>query len=203
MVEVDDTSDWEKSIWVLELEEAMAATTQTPIVVQRQERGHLDGEMYHTVELVGNIELQSWFSQKIIAKMAWFGFDLGKGLGANLQGIVEPIQLVRHSTTFGLGYKYTTEEWLDWQPFREGYYYSLKKPIPPLHQSFRSAGFIGGFIDELLEDMKGLSLIKEEGKGCNVVTNEEEKGDPRESDEAKISISIWTSTPSRPRRASG
>ncbi|KAK4723775.1 hypothetical protein R3W88_026554 [Solanum pinnatisectum] len=84
-------------------------------------RGHLDGEMYHTVELVGNIEVQPWFSQKIIDMMAWFGFELEKGLGTNLQGIVEPIQPVRQSTTFGLGYKYTTEEWLDWHPPRDGY----------------------------------------------------------------------------------
>ncbi|XP_049406209.1 uncharacterized protein LOC125869828 [Solanum stenotomum] len=107
-------------------------------------RGHLDGEMYHTVELVGNIE-----------------------------------------------------------PPRDGYYYPLKKPISPLHQSFRSAGFMGGIMDELLEDMKGLSLTKEEGKVCNVVINAEEKGDPRGSSEVKINMSIWTSTPSRPRRASG
>ena len=60
----------------------------------------MDGEMYHTVELVGNIELQPWFSQKIIDMMAWFGFELGKGLGVELQGIVEPIQPVRYSTTF-------------------------------------------------------------------------------------------------------
>ncbi|KAK4726919.1 hypothetical protein R3W88_031836 [Solanum pinnatisectum] len=62
---------------------------------------------------------------------------------------------------------------------------------------------MGGIIDELLEDMKGLSLAKEEGKGNNVVINEEEKGDPRGRNEVKISINIWTSTPSRPRQASG
>ena len=166
-------------------------------------RENMDGEMYHTVELVGNIELQPWFSQKIIDMMAWFGFELGKGLGAKLQGIVEPIQPVRHSTTFGLGYKYTTEEWLDWRPPRDGYYYPLKKPIPPLYQSFRSAGFMGDNIDEISDDLKGLSLTKEEGKVCNVVINEEEKGGPSGSKEAKISVSNWTSTPSRPRRASG
>ncbi|KAK4707118.1 hypothetical protein R3W88_033332 [Solanum pinnatisectum] len=221
MVEVDDTSDWEKSIYVLEPEEAMAATTQTPIVVQRRIPLEVEVAMPKTPFTVcrapppvqydthvvpwnykkGKAKLEE-ADTKIIDMMAWFGVELGKGLGANLQGIVEPIRPVRHSITFGLGYKYTTEEWLDWQPFREGYYYPLKKPIPPLHQSFRSAGFMGGIIDELLEDMKGFSLIKEEGKGCNVVTNDEEKGDPRESDEAKINISIWTSTPSRPRRAS-
>ncbi|KAK4722013.1 hypothetical protein R3W88_012246 [Solanum pinnatisectum] len=135
--------------------------------------------------------------------MAWFGFELGKGLGANLQGIVEPIQPVQHSTTFGLGYKYTTEEWLDWQSPRDGYYYPLNKPIPALHQSFQSAGFMSGIIDVLLEDMKGLSLTKEEGEGCNVVINKEEKGDPRGDNETKISINIWTSTPPRPRQASG
>ncbi|KAK4727619.1 hypothetical protein R3W88_032536 [Solanum pinnatisectum] len=62
---------------------------------------------------------------------------------------------------------------------------------------------MGDIIDELLEDMKGLSLTNEEGKGYNVMINEEEKGEPRGSNEAKISISIWTSTSSRPRQASG
>ncbi|KAK4733723.1 hypothetical protein R3W88_007984 [Solanum pinnatisectum] len=216
MVEVDDTSDWEKSIWPLEPEEAMTATTQTPIVVQRRIPFEVEVAMlkppftvcrapppvqYDTHVVPWNYKKGK--TKKIIDMMAWFGFEFGKSLGANLQGIVKPIQSVRHSTNFGLGYKYTMDEWLDWQPFREGYYYPLKKPIRPLHQYFRSAGFMGGIIDELLEDMKGLSLIKEDGKGYNVMTNEEEKGDPRESDEAKISISIWTSTPSRPRRASG
>ena len=63
-------------------------------------RKHMDGEMYHTVDLVGNIELEFWFSQKMIYMMAWFGFELGKGLWDELQGIVEPIQPVRYSTTF-------------------------------------------------------------------------------------------------------
>ncbi|XP_049385795.1 uncharacterized protein LOC125849877 [Solanum stenotomum] len=36
MVEVEDTSDWEKSIWVLEPEETMTTTAQTPMVVQRR-----------------------------------------------------------------------------------------------------------------------------------------------------------------------
>lgn len=124
-------------------------------------------------------------------------------MGSELQGIVEPIQPVQHSTTFGLGYKYTNEEWLDWQPPKNGYYYPLKKPILSLHQSFRSAGFMKCFIDEILHDLKGLSLTKEEGKVCNVVINEEEKGSPSGRREAKISVSNWTSTPSRPRRASG
>ena len=61
----------------------------------------MDGEMYHTVELVRNIELYPWFSQKIIDMMAWFGFELGKGLWDELQGIVEPIHPFRHSTTIG------------------------------------------------------------------------------------------------------
>ena len=32
--------------------------------------------------------------------------------------------------------------------------------------------------DEISDDLKGLSLTKEEGKVCNVVINEEEKGGP-------------------------
>lgn len=62
---------------------------------------------------------------------------------------------------------------------------------------------MGGLIDELLEDIKYLFLTKEEGKGCNVVINEEEKWGPIGDSEAGISISIWTSTPFRPRRAFG
>uniref|UniRef100_A0A3Q7JXA6 G-patch domain-containing protein n=1 Tax=Solanum lycopersicum TaxID=4081 RepID=A0A3Q7JXA6_SOLLC len=159
------------------------------ISVQYQDKV-INKALVDVVELVGNIELQPWFSQKIIDMMAWFGFELGKGLGAELQGIVEPIQ------------PYTTEEWLDWQPPRDGYYYPLKKPIPPLHQSFRSTGFMGGIIDEISEDLKGLSLTKEEAKVCNVVINKEEKGGPSGSKEAKIRVSNWTSTPSRPCQAS-
>lgn len=78
-------------------------------------------------------------------------------------------------------YEYTTKEWFDWQPIRYGYSYPLKEPIQPLHQSFRSPGFICGIIGEFLEEMKGLSLTKEEGKVCNVIINKEEKGDPRGS----------------------
>ena len=49
-------------------------------VVVHREKGHpvymiegrenMDGEMDHTVDLVGNIELQPWFSKKIIYMMA-------------------------------------------------------------------------------------------------------------------------------------
>lgn len=69
-------------------------------------RDHRDGDMFHTMELVDNIEVQPWYSQKIINMMLWFGFKLGKGLGSRLQGIVELIQPTRHLTTFGLEYIY-------------------------------------------------------------------------------------------------
>ena len=62
---------------------------------------------------------------------------------------------------------------------------------------------MGGSIDEILDELKGLSLTKEEGKVCNVMINEEEKGGPSGSKEAKISVSNWTSNPSRPRQESG
>ncbi|TMW94279.1 hypothetical protein EJD97_010493 [Solanum chilense] len=62
---------------------------------------------------------------------------------------------------------------------------------------------MGGSIDEISDDLKGLSLTKEEGKVCNVMINEEGKRGPSGSKEAKISVSIRNSTPSRPRRASG
>ena len=62
---------------------------------------------------------------------------------------------------------------------------------------------MGDNIDEISDDLKGLSLTKEEGKVCNVMINEEEKEGPSGIKEAKISVSNWTSTPSIPRRASG
>ncbi|TMW81108.1 hypothetical protein EJD97_011875 [Solanum chilense] len=62
---------------------------------------------------------------------------------------------------------------------------------------------MGGIIDEITDDLKGLSPNKEEGKVCNVVINKEEKGGPSGSKKAKISVSNRTSTPSRPRRAFG
>ena len=46
---------------------------------------------------------------------------------------------------------------------------------------------MGGSIDEISDDLKGLSLTKEEGKICNVVINEDEKEGPSGSKEAKIS----------------
>ncbi|KAH0748547.1 hypothetical protein KY290_027779 [Solanum tuberosum] len=99
---------------------------------------HLDREMFHMVELVGNIEVQPRYSQKIIEMMLWFSFELGK-------------------------------EWIDWQPLIEKYYYPLRKLIPPLHQSFRSIGFMSSITDDVLQGMKGLSLTKEEEKSCNAV----------------------------------
>lgn len=52
----------------------------------------MNGEVYHIVELVGNIKVQPWFSLKIMDMMALFGFNLEKGLGVELQRIVKPIK---------------------------------------------------------------------------------------------------------------
>lgn len=105
--------------------------------------------------------------------MIKFGYEHGKGLGARLQGIAELINPCSQMTTFGLGYNYSAQEYLDWEPPREGYYYPLPKSIPPLFQTFRSVGFMNIVTDDLLESMKGLSLTEAGDKSCNIVMNEE------------------------------
>ncbi|XP_070003730.1 uncharacterized protein [Nicotiana sylvestris] len=74
-------------------------TSQTIQIIENKRR--LGGETYHHIEHVNVDEKDKWWSNKIESILAWFGYEPGKGLGKELQGITKPVQLKRHNTTFG------------------------------------------------------------------------------------------------------
>ncbi|XP_070040025.1 uncharacterized protein [Nicotiana tomentosiformis] len=109
-------------------------TNQTVPVIENWKK--LGGETYHRIERVSAIENERWWSNKKERILLWIGYEPGKGLGKNLQGITKPVQPQRRGTTFGLGYEYTWQEYRDWSPPWRGPYYSLEQSVPPLHQTF-------------------------------------------------------------------
>lgn len=80
------------------------------------------------------------------------GYEPGNGLRAKLQGIIEPIQPKFKKDTFGLGYKYTTEEYRDWEsPL--GRCCPLPNLLPTQHKTFRSAGFPDNLEEDILKSL--------------------------------------------------
>lgn len=127
----------------------------------------------------------------------WNGYELGKGLGKNLQGITKPIKLKKHGTTFGLGYEYTREEFDRWSPPWRSSYYPLEHPIPRLEQIFHPADVIyGSEEDETLIAIKNLFL--EDDMDCCVIF--EKKGEEGPSIQAVnrgerlTNWSVWTTS---------
>lgn len=47
-------------------------------------KGHIDEEMFHTMESIGDIELKPWYSQKILSILLWLGYEPCKRLEARL-----------------------------------------------------------------------------------------------------------------------
>ncbi|KAM3343173.1 hypothetical protein P3S68_028139 [Capsicum galapagoense] len=131
--------------------------------------------------------------------MHWFGSEEDKGLGAKLQGIIGPIRPKFKMDTFGLGYEYTTEEYLDWKsPL--GCYCPLPNPLPTLRKTFRLAGFLDNLEKDILKSLRFLFLTEEDG--CHDIISEE-GGAPSLINEQKFVASSWTVTPSRLHRALG
>lgn len=100
-------------------------------------RRKLGRETYHHIERVNDIDKDKWWDSKIESILSWSGYEPGKGLGKNLQGISKHIKLKKHGTTFDLGYEYTWEEFNSWSPPWRGPYYPLEQPIPHLEQTFQ------------------------------------------------------------------
>nr|XP_016476719.1 PREDICTED: uncharacterized protein LOC107798261 [Nicotiana tabacum] len=95
---------------------------------------------------------------KIESILNWCGYETGKELGRNLQGITKPIRLKKHGTTFGMGYEYTWKEFDNWSPPWRGPYNLLKHPMPCLEQNFQLADIIyGSEEEEVLAAMRNLS----------------------------------------------
>ncbi|XP_070013296.1 uncharacterized protein [Nicotiana sylvestris] len=59
-------------------------------------RRKIGGETYHHIERVNAIDKDKWWDNKIESILNWSGYEPGKGLGKNLQGITKPINLKKH-----------------------------------------------------------------------------------------------------------
>ncbi|KAG5588346.1 hypothetical protein H5410_048780 [Solanum commersonii] len=74
----------------------------------------LDGSVFHIREIVCATQVRKANLPRVLMMVAWEmlknGFIPGQGLGAKLDGVVEPIQLPGQKYTFGLGYEPTPEE---------------------------------------------------------------------------------------------
>ncbi|XP_070019498.1 uncharacterized protein [Nicotiana sylvestris] len=61
-------------------------------------RRRIGGETYHHIERVNAVDKNKWWDNKIESILNWYGYEPGKGLGKNLQGIPKPIKLKKHGT---------------------------------------------------------------------------------------------------------
>ncbi|XP_070010727.1 uncharacterized protein [Nicotiana sylvestris] len=59
-------------------------------------RRKIGGETYHHIERVNAVDKDKWWDNKIESILNWSGYEPGKGLGKNLQGITKPIKLKEH-----------------------------------------------------------------------------------------------------------
>ncbi|KAG5585233.1 hypothetical protein H5410_045667 [Solanum commersonii] len=84
---------------------------EVPVIESLEE---LDGSVFHIREIVCATQVGKTNLPRVLMMVAWEmlknGFIPGQGLGAKLDGIVEPIQLPGQKYTFGLGYEPTLEE---------------------------------------------------------------------------------------------
>ncbi|XP_070040196.1 uncharacterized protein [Nicotiana tomentosiformis] len=74
-------------------------------------------------------------SVMVVALMLRQGYDPGKGLGASLQGILEPISPFSNNGTFGLGFRQTQED-EDKAKHGKRHGWVLQQPIPHIFYTF-------------------------------------------------------------------
>ncbi|OIT05467.1 hypothetical protein A4A49_61557, partial [Nicotiana attenuata] len=121
----------------------------------------------------------------VASEMLKNGFEPGRGLGARLHGIVEPIQLPGQNNTFGLGYEPTPKE-VSEARLKKKSDIVLPQPIPPLDEDAE---------DDLVEGIRNLFLVD-----CNVILNDCTET-PTTWDAAPGDVlNNWTCTPSPVRR---
>ncbi|XP_019262922.1 PREDICTED: uncharacterized protein LOC109240708 [Nicotiana attenuata] len=78
-------------------------------------------------------------SVMVASEMLKNGFVPGKGLGASLQGIVQPVSLPKNLDTFGLGFKPITADIRRARKLKQRAWF-LPKPVPCLSRSFVRPG---------------------------------------------------------------
>lgn len=171
-------------------------------VIESVER--LDGAIFHIEEIViatrgKEVKLPSMFMM-VASEMLENGFDPGRGLGARLHGIMEPIQLPGQNNTFGLGYEPTPKEVSEARRKKKGDIV-LPQSIPPLSQSFPKTATIHELEedveDDLVEGARNLFIVD-----CNVILKDC-TAMPTIWDAAPgVVLNNWTCNPSPVRRES-
>ncbi|KAJ8562448.1 hypothetical protein K7X08_011739 [Anisodus acutangulus] len=142
----------------------------------------LDGSVFHVREITCASKAEILKLPRVLTMVAHEmlknGFKPGRGLGLNLEGMVEPIHLLSKKDTFGLGYKPTSKEVLSVN-LRKEKDTPLPKPVPPLNQSFVKAYAAQESneddTDDLAEGLKSL-FIAEEDMECNVILDDFDEG---------------------------
>ncbi|KAM3200928.1 hypothetical protein P3L10_033291 [Capsicum annuum] len=117
------------------------------------------------------------------------GFELGRDLGKNLQGIIEPIVIPERISKHGLGYQPTRKYRVEVEPEK-----SLFRPLPLLFQSFpvremSNDDGLGDGIGDLFEACNAVPEDLPESSGVKQIA-------PGEA------LQNWTSTPLITRRPS-
>jgi len=141
-----------------------------PVIESMEE---LDGSVFHIREIMCATQVGKANLPRVLMMVAWEmlknGFIPGQGLGAKLDGIVEPIQLPGQKYTFGLGYEPTPEE-ISSANLKRKSDIPLPQPIPPLNQSFSKA-FAAQGLEEAVEDnlTEGLKNLFIEEAECNMI----------------------------------
>ncbi|XP_055830762.1 uncharacterized protein LOC129899766 [Solanum dulcamara] len=141
-----------------------------PVVESMEE---LDGSVFHTKEIMCVHQTERVKLPRVLMMVAWEmlknGFVPGRGLGVNLGGIVELIQLSGQKYTFGLGYKPTPKK-VSLADLKRKSDISFPHPIPHLNQSFSKAYIIKeseeDAEDTLVEGLKNLFMEEVE---CNMI----------------------------------
>ncbi|KAG5586890.1 hypothetical protein H5410_047324 [Solanum commersonii] len=133
----------------------------------------LDGSVFHIREIVCATQVEKANLPRVLMMVAWEmlknGFIPGQGLGAKLDGRVEPIQLSGQKYTFGLGYEPTPKE-ISSANLKRKSDIPLPQLIPPLNQSFSKAFATQGLEEAVEYNLtKGLKNLFIEEEECNMI----------------------------------
>ncbi|XP_070002400.1 uncharacterized protein [Nicotiana sylvestris] len=136
--------EWDRQEIVVHGEDTMCAQSDAiiPFIEVEDDKGPWVYQVFDTVSVEKIPEGKSILVPKVtaasvivVSEMLKNGFIPGKGLGASLQGIVQPVSLPKNLDTFGLEFKPTTADVRRARKLRQRAWV-LPKPIPRLSRSF-------------------------------------------------------------------